>query len=138
MDDIEKSYLDKIKEIGMHLVDFKKESSNPNLPGYDVEYSVRPGKCLAKGLMKIGSVAVVDIILEPGAYVVDHIHEVREYGLVYEGSISVTVCGETKEYNVGDIIYLQPQTVHFTKSENGARAIYITIPADEGYPDARN
>ena len=60
-----------------------------------------------------GTNLMVNLVrVEPGAEVPLHQHSQEQGGTVIEGSISMTIDGETREMRVGDIYIAPPNSVH--------------------------
>ena len=90
------------------------------------------------GLLKKSGVAVLDAFCPEGTTFPLHEHEQIEMLIVYEGCAHVecTQCGLTKDVHVGESITMPKNTPHKIYFPMDTWLIGITIPADEGYPNA--
>ena len=112
-----------------------------------VSYSVERGEGTARNLMNINGVAVANCIFSSDTVLSRHNHEEKEWFLVYEGTLDISVDGlATKdierlmgngsnfELKAGDFIFIPPKVPHVVSSTNGAKFIAITIPSAEVFP----
>lgn len=75
--------------------------------------------------------------LEPGAEVPLHHHTQEQGGTVIEGSIFMTIDGETREMRVGDIYIAPPNSVHgAVGGPDGCLIADIFSPPRQDYLDA--
>jgi len=117
-----------------------------------VSYTVKHGKGTARNLMNVDGIAVANCIFSPDTVLQRHNHEEKEWFLVYEGDLAVSIDGlATKdisrlmgngsnfELKTGDFIFITPKVPHVVSSTNGAKFIAITIPSSPVFPsdDAR-
>lgn len=66
-----------------------------------------------------------------------HAHKVHEWLIVYEGSFEMEINGEIKLLRKGDYVYIKPNSPHSVLNTLAdSWFIAITVPADEGFPDA--
>jgi len=112
-----------------------------------VSYAVECGEGTAKNLMNIDGIAVANCIFSSGTVLQRHNHEEKEWFLVYEGTLDVSVDGLTTKdigrlmgngseftLKAGDFIFVPPRVPHVVSSTNGAKFIAITIPSAEVFP----
>ena len=77
------------------------------------------------------------ITMEPGAIVAEHSHANEQLGVVVEGSVSLTVAGETRQLEVGDA-YLVPSDLphNGVAGEDGVLLVETFVPIREEYAKA--
>ena len=77
------------------------------------------------------------IAMEPGAIVAEHSHVNEQLGVVIEGSITLTVAGETREQVVGDA-YLVPSDLGHSAvaGAHGVLLVETFVPIREEYANA--
>src|SRR4051812_5729627 len=77
------------------------------------------------------------IAMEPGAIVAEHSHVHEQLGVVVEGSVTLTVAGETRELVVGDA-YLVPSdlTHNGVAGADGVLLVETFAPVREEYARA--
>ncbi len=77
------------------------------------------------------------IALEPGAVVPEHSHPNEQLDVVVEGSISLTLEGETRELVAGDAYVVPPHVVHGgVAGADGVLIIDTFVPVREEYAKA--
>ncbi|MBA3451264.1 MAG: cupin domain-containing protein [Chloroflexia bacterium] len=77
------------------------------------------------------------IALEPGAVVFEHSHSNEQLGVVIEGSVTITVAGETREMAVGDAYVVPPNVVHQgVAGGDGVLLVETFVPIREEYVTA--
>lgn len=110
----------------------------------EVKYISDEGEdILGYGLFKTDLVAVQRALMLEGTTIAKHHHpNSKEWLIVFEGELILLddKGKEIKRIGVGDHIIFEPNEPHRLKTnpENGDTwMIAITIPADEGYPNAR-
>jgi mannose-6-phosphate isomerase-like protein (cupin superfamily) len=133
--------LKRLKELTSQLVSLPRIS---HIDGNKASYDMVSGECTGIGLINNGSVAAQYAEMSEGAEMECHIHEgMKEIIICFEGDISVTaneptsVLAQTIIYT-GGIIVIDPFVPHLVKSMGGCKLIAITIPASQGYPEAKN
>jgi quercetin dioxygenase-like cupin family protein len=101
-------------------------------------YRVDRGCSVGWGLYKNDDIAVQRNELAPGTVFPEHTHkDMAEWIIVYKGRIRFTHGdGETATLGVGDSIKFEPNTPHRAEVLELCHLIGVTIPADEGYPNA--
>ncbi|MDF2762556.1 MAG: Cupin 2, conserved barrel domain protein [Thermomicrobiales bacterium] len=77
------------------------------------------------------------ITMEPGAIVAEHSHANEQLGVVVEGSVSLTVAGETRQLEVGDA-YLVPSDLphNGVAGAEGVLLVETFVPIREEYAKA--
>ena len=77
------------------------------------------------------------ITMEPGAIVAEHSHANEQLGVVVEGSVSLTVAGETRQLEVGDA-YLVPSNLphNGVAGADGVLLVETFVPIREEYAKA--
>tara|TARA_Y100000310_G_scaffold345432_1_gene464967 strand:- start:5428 stop:5835 length:408 start_codon:yes stop_codon:yes gene_type:complete len=106
-----------------------------------IEYNIENGECFGFGLYNNGKVAVQRNFISKGSLFPEHTHGETEHIVIYSGSLTFVVDGESKKLSA-DIpeenhILIPPNTQHSViEVEEDCWIIGITIPAGEGYPDA--
>jgi quercetin dioxygenase-like cupin family protein len=72
--------------------------------------------------------------IEPGAEVPLHHHPHEQGGTVIEGTILMTIDGETREMRVGDVYIAPPHSVHgATAGPEGCLVVDVFSPPREDY-----
>lgn len=72
--------------------------------------------------------------LEPGAQIPMHHHPHEQAGTVLEGSIVLTIAGDTRELHIGDIYIAPPHIEHSaTAGPAGCLVIDVFSPPREDY-----
>lgn len=101
-------------------------------------YVVDSGCSVGWGLYKDGRIAVQRNELSAGTIFPAHTHtDKAEWIIVYNGSIRFWYGDtDTVVLQVGDSLKLEPNVPHSAEVLELCHMIAITIPADEGYPDA--
>jgi quercetin dioxygenase-like cupin family protein len=75
--------------------------------------------------------------IEPGADVPLHEHPHEQGGTVIEGSIFMTIEGETREMRAGDVYIAPPNSVHgATAGPEGCLVVDVFSPPRDDYRDA--
>ena len=102
--------------------------------GY-VEYEVEGGMCHGFPLMNDPMISVQKAVITEGSLFYTHVHESREWLVVYQGELEVTVGCVRKKIGVGESIVIKPGEAHSVRALKNAKLVGITIPRDTGYPD---
>jgi quercetin dioxygenase-like cupin family protein len=77
------------------------------------------------------------IAMEPGAIVAEHSHTNEQLGVVVEGSVSLTVAGETRELVVGDAYLVPSDLAHSgVAGADGVLLVETFVPVREEYANA--
>lgn len=77
------------------------------------------------------------IAMEPGAVVAEHSHVHEQLGVVVEGSVTLTVAGETRELVVGDAYLVPSDLAHNgVAGANGVLLVETFVPVREEYAKA--
>lgn len=104
--------------------------------GTVVTFKGPTGTAALRGLVKRPEVAVLDCVMLKGTTFPEHRHELeREWLMVYEGQLGVTMNGVTKIIKTGGVIEISPNDSHNSIALTDVRVIAVTMPADEGFPD---
>jgi quercetin dioxygenase-like cupin family protein len=101
-----------------------------------VEYEMDKGTAIAFGLWKQPNIAVSRTFFSGGSLFPEHSHNEKEYLIVYQGQLDVTVEGKIISVTSGDTITICPGQAHSAEAIGDTRLIAITIPAAEGFPEA--
>jgi len=70
-----------------------------------------------------------------------HIHQEKEWILIYEGEMKVTLSPinekneETHILKEGDMLFIEPERTHYSSALENCEFIAITMPASKGFPD---
>jgi quercetin dioxygenase-like cupin family protein len=97
-------------------------------------YNTEGGPSLATNLFSIAEVAVCECHMVAGAKFTDHIHDVAEVLVVYEGELKMTFEGNETVLRQGDSLHLKPGTLHTAEALTEARMIAVAVPASPWYP----
>ncbi len=77
------------------------------------------------------------IAMEPGAIVAEHSHANEQLGVVVEGSVTLTVAGETRELVVGDAYLVPSDLAHNgVAGADGVLLVETFVPIREEYAKA--
>ena len=77
------------------------------------------------------------IAMEPGAIVAEHSHANEQLGVVVEGSVTLTVAGETRELVVGDAYLVPSDLAHSgVAGADGVLLVETFVPIREEYAKA--
>jgi quercetin dioxygenase-like cupin family protein len=77
------------------------------------------------------------ISMEPGAVVAEHSHPNEQLGVVVEGSVTLTVVGESRELVVGDAYLVPSDLVHSgVAGADGVLLVETFVPIREEYAKA--
>jgi len=130
--DLGESYIPRIRELTKSL-DFSKISSStsPNI----VEMDVESGKCTYYGLLKVDNIAIANCMAESNTRFRLHTHKEKEYLLLYEGEMLLTIEGKNYTLKPGDVYYVLPEVEHTKYFKRPSKFIAITIPASQSFPD---
>jgi quercetin dioxygenase-like cupin family protein len=92
------------------------------------------------GLRAIGGeqVLLCHVTYEPGTTVARHSHPTAEQVMrIIDGSVTMTIGGETKELGAGDVVVVNPGIEHELYSESGLTFIEALAPVLRDHvPDA--
>ena len=123
-------HVDKLKELTTKLPSLiLKEDRNL------IEYESKVGSICGFGLLSEPAVAVQQMVLSDGAIFPPHVHDREiEYGIVYKGSLNVTIDDESRTIGAGDVIKFEKGEVHSAVAEGEVRLIAVSIPRIDGYP----
>ncbi len=103
-----------------------------------IEYkSEGDGTFMGFGLYTNSDVSVQRVFLSKGTIVSEHTHKEREWGMVYKGKVLVRYRGEEHEYDVGSCLFCEVGESHSGIALEDTWVMFVTIPAGEGYPDAK-
>ena len=102
-----------------------------------VEYGTEQGTCLGHGLYSSKDIAVQRAFLSNGSIMKKHKHKAKEIIIVYKGVLTISIDGEDTRINPGELYVVHPGTEHTVSAEGDVWCIGITIPSEEGYPDAK-
>lgn len=81
-----------------------------------------------------GSNMMINFVrIQPGGVVPLHHHPHEQGGTVLEGSIVLTIDGETRELRAGDAYIAPPHSVHGATSPDGCLVIDVFSPPREDY-----
>ena len=116
------------------LLDFV-ERENGNF----IQYSpASDGTFLGFGLYKEKDVAVQKVFMSKGTEIAEHKHTETECGIIYKGKAKINYNGkESKLLEKGDSVIFKPNEPHSGIILEDTWMIFITVPAEEGYPDDR-
>ena len=137
MEHLDNDNMEKLRELTKKLVDLKTDVVGPVVDCYLTQYSRRPGMVIAQGLLKKKEVSILEALFKATAIVEQHDHNCHEWVIVYAGEIQVTDIYGTKSYRVGECYYAPPGIAHTTTCKVDSAVIGVTVPMDEGYPDAK-
>lgn len=106
--------------------------------GAKVSYECFKGTCEGIGLWHDGAVAVQYAEMSAGAELRPHTHiGNREYLIVVSGHLRSECAGVVSEAREGECIVVKEGSTHVVSSPVATKLVGITVPASEGYPNAR-
>lgn len=77
--------------------------------------------------------------MKEGAVIPDHEHPQEQGGIVLEGQLELTIDGETRILQVGEMYLIPPNTIHRAAAYGGpAVALDVFSPIREDYAEAAN
>jgi quercetin dioxygenase-like cupin family protein len=123
--------LSRLAELTEKLVPFPPPLHTAS--GY-TEYTLSRGTALCWALKQTDYVSVSKWYLSAGAYFPAHVHEQREWIIVYRGELRVNLPGETVVVGVGQSIDIPPGTAHDVDVPMDCWCIAITVPGNVDYP----
>jgi quercetin dioxygenase-like cupin family protein len=100
-----------------------------------IEYDVGDGTLLGFGLWHEPAVGVQRAFTSKGTVLARHMHDEREWLIVYKGRLEVDYCGETIEVGEGDFVFFESHTAHLVKALKDTWLLGVTVPVAEGYPN---
>lgn len=130
--DVESNTLRRLKELTTRLPDHPMRADYAEYVRYDVEDGVSYGFPIIKNQ----HVAAIRVFMSMGSTFPAHSHPVNEYGIIYKGSLELTLKGKTLKKKAGDILYFKANVEHGGKMIEDTEILFITVPADPDYPDA--
>jgi quercetin dioxygenase-like cupin family protein len=106
--------------------------------GYTEVESASGDPILLFALYKNKKIAVLRAYASAGAEMPQHSHEGAETIIVYEGCLDLILDGDTvHRLHPGDVYMIPPNVMHSAKWVKNSWVVYTTIPAAEGFPNAR-
>jgi quercetin dioxygenase-like cupin family protein len=102
-----------------------------------IEYEMEKGAAISFGLWKQESIAVARTFFSGGSIFPEHSHNEKEFIVVYEGQMDITIEEKTTALTAGDMIVVCPGQAHGAVAVGDTRIIAITIPAAEGFPETK-
>lgn len=76
--------------------------------------------------------------IAPGAAIHEHRHDNEEVWIVVSGKLEVTVAGEARVADAGDVVVVPRNAPHFARAITPARAIVVDHPARDGLPGGKS
>jgi quercetin dioxygenase-like cupin family protein len=130
------SQIEKLRALTASLPTLQDLSTRDN--GDVVEMrSDEPGTLIfGRGCYHADEVNVARWYMSAGASIERHVHDAREWLLVYEGCMEITLNGNVHKIEAGQGIEIPPNITHKARWPRGTRLISVTIPSVEGMPDA--
>ncbi len=94
------------------------------------------GTAILMGVLKKPRCAAADTFLSAGTVVEDHVHESKEWFIVYQGQFKLEVDGEVICLREGDSYYVAPGTPHsVVETVTDTWLLAVTVPAEEAFPE---
>ena len=131
----ENGHLEKLRELTQEVK--KLDSFVLEVDQDVIEYDLEVGSSIGYGLFHIDDVAVQRNDMTKGTIFPEHKHEESEFMVVYRGKARYEFDGKEKIVTPGKFIYFIPNQPHACEALEDTSMIAITIPADKGYPNAR-
>jgi quercetin dioxygenase-like cupin family protein len=103
-----------------------------------VEYRVDKGIGFGRACFNEDNISVQYAAFSAGSEFARHTHAVREWLLIFEGSLRAMTEEGTVDLHPGEYIVFEPGQEHECRALTDVRLIGVTIPPAEGYPDARS
>ena len=125
-------HIDKLEELTPKLSKFCSHTN-----GDMIQYEIERGTSFGFKLLSEKSISAARVFTSKGSRYPKHNHKQREYMLVYKGKIIVHLgdSGEEKILNVGDCIYIPPDTPHYVDFPEDSWVLAVTIPKGDGFPE---
>lgn|GEM_PF-6009266 len=98
------------------------------------------GDVVGRGYFKTEEIAVANWVMTDGALLGEHIHKgISEHLFAYKGEVTFRINDKEVTINKNTGLFtIPPDTPHeVIKTVGLTSMIALTMPADEGYPDAR-
>lgn len=99
-----------------------------------IQYDAGEGTILGFPLFNTPKVAVQRHFLSSGTVFGNHIHEQREWILVYEGELRVHVDNKEERLSVAECVFIDVGKEHSLEAIADTWLICVSIPAAKGYP----
>lgn len=135
-----------MQRIETNIDNFRKLNKNISLSGLvdivkdnSVTYKTKKGFAIAYNLLHRNSVGVIKALLKKDTEYVMHSHDVKEWGVVFSGSVSVEHVNKkgkstVKTYSIGDLFFCDIGESHNQTALEDTKIIFVSVPCDEGYP----
>jgi len=109
----------------MPLIEKKSMQKGEPLPGWVGHFCASP------------AMSFVQYDIAPGAAIHEHHHMNEEVWIVVSGRIEVTVNGETRVPNAGDVAIVPRNAKHFVRARTKARVIVVDQLVRDGLPGGK-
>ncbi len=104
--------------------------------GESMEYAVRNGECISRGILTKPAVAVIDSFMPSGSFFPEHAHDATEIHIIYKGRVRFV--GDVERVaGPSEVAVINPGEPHTAEALEDAWLVSITIPSDPGYPHER-
>jgi quercetin dioxygenase-like cupin family protein len=131
--------IDKLKTLTFKLpeiptLDTLVTDSDPSK--HFILYNMIEGLSFGFSLLNRKEVSVMDLFVAKGTKWPSHMHSIEtELGIVYKGSLKVTLGDVEEQITVGDHVYFEKGMVHSAEALEDTRLIAISIPRAVGYAE---
>lgn len=125
--------LEKLREITNKLPPFSNMIMTRSKGCLELEMT--KGYCFGWNLIKTPEIAVDRWFNSCGSEFPRHIHASKEWIIVYEGEIHLTVVDKLQKFLPGQYILMEPGTPHSAYFPQDCSYITVTMPPAEGFPN---
>ncbi len=99
------------------------------------EIKIEDGDYQSFALFNSPEISVARSFVSKGVEFPEHIHNEREYVLIYSGSVMVRQGSEKERLlEAGEVMIFEPSTLHYTRTLEDTWFISMTIPFSKDYP----
>ena len=99
------------------------------------EHKMKCGTCVSWNLLNQDEISCARWFNSAGTIFPEHLHEEREWLIVYKGSMFITIGYEERRLNVGESIIIEPNTLHSARSLEDCWYLGIAIPKSASWPE---
>ena len=129
------SSLDKLEILTKSLPKFPIKINESCVDGANMEqYKMECGTSLAWNLINQPEISAARWFNSAGSVFPEHVHEEKEWLIVYSGEMFLKVDGEERALKPSDFAYIEPFVKHGSRFDQDTWFLAITIPASEAWP----
>ena len=91
-------------------------------------------KSIAWSLWSEFMVSVVRSLSHKGTHIKDHAHEEREWIIVYDGYLQITIDDVTTDVKTGEHVLVPAGVLHGIYCKEDTKCVIVTVPRTEDWP----